>query len=150
MEEIDKTCLEAALHGVSALINEEWGQNTSCHVCICTHIPCAKFNNQTCLPLQVILITDGSNSLNVLSLARRLSNTTYRNTMQPDDTLPLPFNFPAKFHVLTIASTDEPSLSVSLPLYQKLVDLSGAEGGVIVPEGPLSMKVGCKMISDYC
>jgi hypothetical protein len=32
VEDRDKTCLEAALHGVSALINEEWGQNTPCHV----------------------------------------------------------------------------------------------------------------------
>lgn len=32
VEDRDKTCLEAALHGVSVLINEEWGQNTPCHV----------------------------------------------------------------------------------------------------------------------
>lgn len=32
IEERDKTCLAAALHGVTALINEEWGQNTPCHV----------------------------------------------------------------------------------------------------------------------
>lgn len=32
IEDRDKTCLEAALHGVSMLINEEWGQNTPCHV----------------------------------------------------------------------------------------------------------------------
>lgn len=32
VEERDKTILEAALHGVSALISEEWGQNTPCHV----------------------------------------------------------------------------------------------------------------------
>jgi hypothetical protein len=32
VEDRDKTILEAALHGVSALISEEWGQNTPCHV----------------------------------------------------------------------------------------------------------------------
>ena len=32
IEDRDKTCLEAALHGVSVLINDEWGQNTPCHV----------------------------------------------------------------------------------------------------------------------
>jgi len=53
----------------------------------------------------------------------------------------LPFNFPAKLHVVAIASADEPSLNVSLPVYQKLIDLSGAEGSVHVPDGGLSMKV---------
>lgn len=28
-----------------------------------------------------------------------------------------------------------------MPVYQKLIDLSGAEGGVFVPEGGLSLKV---------
>lgn len=32
IEERDKTCLAAALHGATVLINEEWGQNTPCHV----------------------------------------------------------------------------------------------------------------------
>ena len=32
VEERDKTVLEAALHGVSALVSEEWGLNTCCHV----------------------------------------------------------------------------------------------------------------------
>ena len=36
IEDRDKTSLEAALNGVSNLINEEWGQNTPCHVIIIT------------------------------------------------------------------------------------------------------------------
>ena len=32
-------------------------------------------------------------------------------------------------------------MAVSLPVYQKLIDLSGAEGSVFVPEGGLSLKV---------
>jgi len=32
IEDRDKTYLEAAFHGVNILINDEWGQNTPCHV----------------------------------------------------------------------------------------------------------------------
>lgn len=32
LEDRDKSCLEAALQGVTFLVNEEWGQNTPCHV----------------------------------------------------------------------------------------------------------------------
>ena len=64
-----------------------------------------------------------------------------------DDPLPLPFNFPVKFHIVTIASADEPCLNISLPLYQKLVDMSGGEGNVFVPDGTLSLKV-CMHIHD--
>lgn len=120
IEDRDKTCLEAALHGVSMLINEEWGQNTPCHI---------------------LLITDGSSSLNVLGLSRSLLNASNRGASRTEETLPfLPFNFPAKFHVIPITAPDDPSLAVSMPVYQKLIDLSGAEGSVFVPEGGLSSK----------
>ncbi|XP_046461521.1 integrator complex subunit 14-like [Daphnia pulex] len=119
IEDRDKTYLEAALHGVSILINDEWGQNTPCHV---------------------LLITDGSSSLNILGLSRTLLNGQ-RGSTRPEEALPfLPFNFPAKFHVIAITSPDDPALAVSMPVYQKIIDLSGAEGSVFVPEGGLSLK----------
>lgn len=34
-----------------------------------------------------------------------------------------------------------------MPVYQKLIDLSGAEGSVFVPEGGLSLKVGTIFVS---
>jgi len=119
IEDRDKTCLEAAFHGASILINDEWGQNTPCHI---------------------LLITDGSTSLNVLSLSQKLLNSDSRGISEDMGLASLPFNFPAKFHVVTIASADEPSLNISLPVYQKLIDLSGAEGSVYVPDGGLSVK----------
>lgn len=87
---------------------------------------------------QVILITDGLDGLNVLNLSKRLLNPeTNRNEVVPS----LPFNFPAKFHIMTVASPEETSLKHSIPVYQKLIDLSGAEGSVFVPEGGLTAKV---------
>lgn len=69
-------------------------------------------------------------------------NSNHQGASRPEETIPfLPFNFPAKFHVIAITSPDDPSLGVSLPVYQKLIDLSGAEGSVFVPEGGLSLKV---------
>lgn len=141
LEDRDKTCLEAALHGVSILINEEWGQNTPCHVknCIIVHRFCP---NRIYQHLQILVITDGSSSLNVLGLSRSLLNASLRGASRTEETLPfLPFNFPAKFHVVAITAPDDPSLAVSMPVYQKLIDLSGAEGSVFVPEGGLSSKV---------
>lgn len=91
--------------------------------------------------VQVLLITDGSSSLNILGLSRTLLNGQ-RGSTRPEEALPfLPFNFPAKFHVIAITSPDDPSLAVSMPVYQKIIDLSGAEGSVFVPEGGLSLKV---------
>ena len=94
--------------------------------------------------LQVLLITDGSSSLNVLALSRYFLNGQREPSYsRNDDALrsSLPFNFPAKFHIVTIASPDERCLTYSLPVYQKLIDMSGAEGGVFIPEGGLSIKV---------
>ena len=93
---------------------------------------------------QILLITDGSSSLNVLSLSRSLlSGQRGPSTCRNDEALrsTLPFNFPAKFHIVTIASPDEKCLTYSVPVYQKLIDMSGAEGGVFIPEGGLSVKV---------
>jgi hypothetical protein len=91
---------------------------------------------------KVLLITDGSSSLNILGLSRTLLNGNQRGVTRPEEALPfLPFNFPAKFHVIAITSPDDSSLAVSMPVYQKLIDLSGAEGSVFVPEGGLSLKV---------
>ena len=89
------------------------------------------------------LITDGSCGLNILSLSKNLLNSNGKTNPEVLQSLlpSLPFNFPAKFHIIALANPDEPCLSISLPVYQKIIDLSGAEGSVFVPEGTLSMKV---------
>lgn len=79
-------------------------------------------------------------------MSKNLLNSGHRdpsNKNSPEATLlpSLPFNFPAKFHIICIASPDEPGLAISVPVYQKIIDLSGAEGSVFIPEGNLSMKV---------
>lgn len=92
----------------------------------------------------MILITDGSCGLNILSLSKNLVNSNKNNHEVLQTLLPsLPFNFPAKFHIIALASPDEPCLGITLPVYQKIIDLSGAEGSVFVPDGNLSMKVSC-------
>lgn len=57
-----------------------------------------------------------------------------------DSTFPLPFPFPCKLHILCIANSTDPSLQTALPIYQKLIDISGGGGQVFVPEGALNFK----------
>ncbi|XP_071439840.1 integrator complex subunit 14 isoform X1 [Hetaerina americana] len=116
LEEFDKTCIETALHGVNSLVLEEWGSITPC---------------------QVILVTDGTPGVGSVSL-KNLLNTL--NQREPASPFPVPFSFPAKLSVMCISSQDDVGLQVGLPLYQKLVDLNGGEGGVYIPEGNLSIK----------
>ncbi len=93
---------------------------------------------------QVVLVTDGSAGLNVLSLSRRLLGTGVgQGGCRPtiEEPLPLPFPFPVKLHIVALAGSEEPCLTQSLPLYHKLVELSGGDGGVATPEGAtLSLK----------
>lgn len=75
----------------------------------------------------------------MLNLSRKLMNS---GSNRPEEMIPsLPFNFPAKFHIMTISNPEEASLKHSIPVYQRLIDLSGAEGSVFVPEGALTAKV---------
>lgn len=97
---------------------------------------------------QIILITDGSCGMNILSLSKSLlspggphRDPNSKNSADMSLLSSLPFNFPAKFHIICIASPDEPCLAVSVPVYQKIIDISGAEGSVFIPDGNLSMKV---------
>lgn len=63
-------------------------------------------------PVQIILITDGSSGVGAIG----------RNRMV--QALPLPPTYPAKIHVLPIASPHDPCLQHAMPLYQKIVDLA--------------------------
>ena len=66
-------------------------------------------------------MTDGSSSLNVLSLSQKLLNSVSRGVSKNEEPLPLPFNFPVKFHIVTIASPDEPCLAISIPLFHVII-----------------------------
>lgn len=57
-----------------------------------------------------------------------------------DSTFLLPFPFPCKLHIACIANSTDSCLQNSLPIYQKLIDISGGGGQVFLPEGQLNFK----------
>uniref|UniRef100_A0A673FX93 Integrator complex subunit 14 n=1 Tax=Sinocyclocheilus rhinocerous TaxID=307959 RepID=A0A673FX93_9TELE len=83
LEDFDKTCLEAALQGVSNVVQQEWG--TSC-------------------PCQVVLVTDGALGIGRGSLRHSLQTVKQR---VEDKKFPLPFPFPSKLYVMCIANAEE-------------------------------------------
>lgn len=111
IEDYDKTCIETALHGVSQMVLGEWGNNTAC---------------------QIVLVTDGSTGIGSMSLKESLATMNHRNaSLLP---FPLPFAFPAKLHVVCVAGANEPNVIKSKPLYQRLIDLSGYDGSIQIPD----------------
>ncbi|XP_018398883.1 PREDICTED: von Willebrand factor A domain-containing protein 9 [Cyphomyrmex costatus] len=117
IDECDKTFIEGALHGVNNVIMAEWGNATAC---------------------QVILITDGNPGVGPMSLSNSLNSLNSLNVTQDANPFPLPFPYPGKLSIVCIASQQDPSLQISLPLYQRLADLAGGDSIVLVPESPLS------------
>ncbi|XP_035733995.1 integrator complex subunit 14-like [Vespa mandarinia] len=114
IEECDKTCIETALHGVNNVIMAEWGNTTAC---------------------QVVLITDGNPGIGPMSLGDSLNSLNVTRDMNP---FPLPFPYPGKLSVVCIAPSQDPGLSVGLPLYQRLIDLAGCDSIILVPDSPLT------------
>ncbi|CAH1795763.1 unnamed protein product [Owenia fusiformis] len=110
LDDYDKTNVCNGLQGVLQVVTEEWGTNAPC---------------------QIVLITDGSTGTGSDSLKHHIQ---YRDTK-----FPLPFPFPSKLHICCVGSQEEPSVSASLPLYNRLIDLNGGKGGVFVPEGSLNI-----------
>ncbi|XP_066142418.1 integrator complex subunit 14 [Euwallacea fornicatus] len=111
IEDYDKTCIETAYHGVSQMVLSEWGNNTAC---------------------QILLVTDGNTGIGPMSLKDSLSTINHRGATLP--AFPIPFPFPAKLHIVCIAAANEPNVIKSKPLYQRLIDLSGYEGSVQIPD----------------
>lgn len=91
MEDYDKTCLEAALQGVSNIVQQEWGSGCPC---------------------QVVLVTDGALGIGRGSLRHSLQTIKQRGE---DKKFPLPFLFPSKLYVMCIASAEEVPQSGSAP-----------------------------------
>jgi hypothetical protein len=114
IDDYDKTCIETALHGVNQMVLSEWGNNTAC---------------------QIILITDGSTGLGPMSLKESFATINQRSATNP---FPVPFSFPAKLHIVCVAPPTDPNLVKSKPLYQRLVDLTGYDGSISVPDNPLN------------
>ncbi|XP_017785176.1 PREDICTED: von Willebrand factor A domain-containing protein 9 [Nicrophorus vespilloides] len=114
IDDYDKTCIEIAFNGINQIVLNEWGNNTAC---------------------QVILVTDGSSGIGPGSLKDSLSTINQRGAANP---FPVPFAFPTKLHVVCIAPPNDISLIKSKPLYQKLIDISGYEGSINIPDGQLN------------
>ncbi|XP_013781379.1 integrator complex subunit 14-like [Limulus polyphemus] len=114
----DKTCIETALGSTKNAVLEEWGGS----------VPC-----------QIILVTDGSTGIGPNSLKQRLQDIGTK-TKETEQRFPLPFPFPSKLHVVCLSNPKDSNLQVSIPLYQKLIDMNGGNGQVFVPEGNLNLK----------
>ncbi|XP_050305476.1 integrator complex subunit 14 [Anthonomus grandis grandis] len=111
IEDYDKTCIETAFHGLGQMVLGEWGNNTAC---------------------QIVLVTDGSTGIGSMSLKDSLATAAQRSPSQPQ--FPLPFPFPVKLHVVCVAGANEPCVAKAKPLYQRLIDLSGYDGTIQIPE----------------
>uniref|UniRef100_A0A6P7GUZ0 Integrator complex subunit 14 n=1 Tax=Diabrotica virgifera virgifera TaxID=50390 RepID=A0A6P7GUZ0_DIAVI len=110
IEDYDKTCIETALHGVNHMVLGEWGNNTAC---------------------QVLLVTDGNTGIGTNSLKEAIATMNQRNNKIP---FPVPFSFPGKLHVVCLTSPCDLSFIKSKPLFQRLIDLSGYDGSILVPD----------------
>ncbi|KAG5876007.1 hypothetical protein JTB14_002176 [Gonioctena quinquepunctata] len=110
IDDYDKTCIETALHGVNQMVLGEWGNNTAC---------------------QIILVTDGSTGVGPKSLKESLSTVNQRSSKLP---FPVPFSFPGKLHVVCITPALDMNFIKAKPLYQRLIDLTGYDGSILVPE----------------
>ncbi|KAJ8983060.1 hypothetical protein NQ317_013266 [Molorchus minor] len=110
IDDYDKTCIETALHGVNQMVLGEWGNNTAC---------------------QIILITDGSTGVGPMSLKESLGTLNQRSSKIQ---FPIPFPFSAKLHIVCLTSANDPNFIKSKPLYQRLIDLSGNDGSILVSD----------------
>ncbi|XP_041705910.1 integrator complex subunit 14 [Coregonus clupeaformis] len=116
LEDYDKTCLESALHGVSNVVQQEWG-----HAC----------------PTQVVLVTDGSLGIGKGSLRHSLQTLKGR---PEDKKFPLPFPFPAKLFVMCIANAEELQMTDTMDNLEQLLQLNGGDGQIFTMEGQLCLK----------
>uniref|UniRef100_A0A673YKZ3 Integrator complex subunit 14 n=1 Tax=Salmo trutta TaxID=8032 RepID=A0A673YKZ3_SALTR len=116
LEDYDKTCLESALHGVSNVVQQEWG-----HAC----------------PTQVVLVTDGSLGIGKGSLRNSLQTLKGR---PEDKKFPLPFPFPAKLFVMCIANAEELQMTDTMHNLVQLLQLNGGDGQIFTMEGQLCLK----------
>ncbi|KAF3688780.1 Integrator complex subunit 14 [Channa argus] len=116
LEDYDKTCIESALHGVSNVVQQEWG--SAC-------------------PCQVVLVTDGSLGIGKGSLRHSLQTLKQRGD---DKKFPLPFPFPTKLFIMCVANAEELQMTDAMDNLEELLRLSGGDGQIFTTEGPLCMK----------
>ncbi|KAM7002597.1 integrator complex subunit 14 [Tautogolabrus adspersus] len=116
LEDYDKTCVEAALQGVSNVVQQEWG--SAC-------------------PCQVVLVTDGSLGIGKGSLRYSLQTLKQRGD---DKKFPLPFPFPTKLFIMCVANAEELQMTDAMDNLEELLQLSGGDGQIFTMEGTLCMK----------
>ncbi|KAK3098993.1 hypothetical protein FSP39_025008 [Pinctada imbricata] len=119
VETYNKTCIEAALTGVSSIITDEWNSVT---------------------PSQVILITDGSVGYGQKSLKHSLETWDQRDPTVIEDKFPLPFRFPSNLHVVVVGNPNDADVKTAIPLYEKLIEINGQGGELFLPDSNLSLK----------
>jgi Integrator complex subunit 14 len=78
------------------------------------------------------VLTDGSVGMGPNSLSACLAH---------DSSSPLPFPFPATLQVVCLANQEEHGVSQAVAMYQRLIDISGAQGAVHLPDQNLTPKV---------
>ncbi|GIY52456.1 integrator complex subunit 14 [Caerostris darwini] len=109
-----------ALEAVQSLVMEEWGAG----------VPC-----------QVVVVTDGAIGAEIGQLKNDMErhfSVTEKGT--EDSTFPLPFPFPCKLHIACLSNLTDPYLKNSLPIYKKIIDISGGGGQLFTPEGAVNFK----------
>uniref|UniRef100_A0A667Y2U9 Integrator complex subunit 14 n=1 Tax=Myripristis murdjan TaxID=586833 RepID=A0A667Y2U9_9TELE len=116
LEDYDKTCVESALHGVSNIVQQEWG--SSC-------------------PCQVVLVTDGCLGIGKGSLRHSFHTLKQRGD---DKKFPLPFPFPAKLFIMCVANAEELNMTDAMENLEELLHLNGGEGQIFTMDGPLCLK----------
>ncbi|KAG5273526.1 hypothetical protein AALO_G00152350 [Alosa alosa] len=116
LEDFDKTCLEAALQGVSNVMQQEWGSGCPC---------------------QVVLVTDGSLGIGRGSLRHSLQTLKQR---RDDKKFPLPFPFPSKLFIMCIANAEELQETDAMDNLEQLISLNEGDGQIFTMEGPLCLK----------
>lgn len=92
------------------------------------------------------MITDGSLGVGPMSLKHSLLTANKRDLNNP---FALPFPFPGELHVACICAPDDPNILLARSTYQKLVDLAGNNGTVIIPENNLSVLSVTNMFNKF-
>lgn len=121
VEEYNVTSIESALTGISSVINDQWSSITPC---------------------QAVLITDGSTGAGHRSLQTLLHNWSKHegSGTSGDEKFPLPFPFSCKLNVVIVGNPNDAEVKSAIPMFEKLVEINGQGGEVIVPENSLGLK----------
>lgn len=69
-----------------------------------------------------------------------LNNWSKHEGSNPDDKFPLPFPFSCKLNVVILGNPNDSEVKSAIPMFEKLIEINGQGGEVMVPENLLSLK----------